>query len=98
MWGLTIGLMGVASVVGLLLPALDEGSVTDVLGGVAVGVAFLVVAQRLLEAHDVSVASIKGVGVRRALLVFVVLLVHSVPEGFAIGTAYASAPPGSAFS
>ena len=29
-------------------------------------------------------------GVRTSILVFAVLLVHSLPEGFAIGTAYAS--------
>ena len=35
-------------------------------------------------------ASLSGAGVRRSVLVFGVLLVHSLPEGFAIGTAYAS--------
>ena len=36
------------------------------------------------------VGELRGAGVRRSVLVFVVLLVHSLPEGFAIGTAYAS--------
>jgi len=90
MWGLTIGLMGVASIVGLLLPALDEGSAASVFGGVAAGVVFLLVAQRQLKVHDVGVAGLRGAGIRRSVLVFVVLLVHSIPEGFAIGTAYAS--------
>ena len=31
-----------------------------------------------------------GAGVRRSVLVFAVLLVHSLPEGLAIGTAFAS--------
>ena len=35
-------------------------------------------------------AGLRGAGVRRSLLVFAVLLVHSLPEGFAIGAAYAS--------
>src|SRR6266540_4266181 len=56
LWGLTVGLMTVASFVGLLGPALDEGEPAAVAAG----------------------------------LVFSVLLVHSFPEGFAIGTAYAS--------
>jgi ZIP family zinc transporter len=90
MWGVTVGLMGVASVVGLLLPAFDEGSNTSVLAGVAVGVAFLLVAKRLIRKHDVSYLGLRGAGIRRAVLVFGVLLVHSLPEGFAIGTAYAS--------
>ena len=40
--------------------------------------------------HDVHVGKLRGAGVRRSLLVFGVLLVHSLPEGFAIGTAFAS--------
>jgi ZIP family zinc transporter len=36
------------------------------------------------------VAGLRGADLRRAVLVFGVLLVHSLPEGFAIGTAYAS--------
>ena len=35
LWGLTVGLMGVASVVGLLLPALDEGGSVAVVAGLA---------------------------------------------------------------
>jgi zinc transporter, ZIP family len=94
LWGLTVGLMSVASVVGLLLPALEEGSTGAVAGGFAVGVAFLLVSRRLLEARDVHVGALSGAGVRRSVLVFAVLLVHSLPEGFAIGTAYASGTEG----
>ena len=90
MWGLTIGLMGVASVVGLLLPALDGGSAIAVWSGVMAGVAFLLATKQLLRTHDVGLGGLRGAGVRRAILVFVVLFVHSIPEGFAIGTAYAS--------
>jgi zinc transporter, ZIP family len=90
LWGLTVGLMSVASVVGLLLPALDEGSVASVAAGVAAGTAFLLASRRLLRKRDVHVGQLSGAGVRRSVLVFAVLLVHSVPEGFAIGTAYAS--------
>lgn len=90
LWGITVGIMGVASIVGLLLPALDEGSAASVASGLVVGVVFLLVSRRLLEHRDVHVGGLAGAGVRRALLVFGVLLVHSLPEGFAIGTAYAS--------
>jgi zinc transporter, ZIP family len=90
LWGLTVGLMTVASIVGLLIPALDEGSAGAVAAGLAVGVAFLLVSRRLLEYRNVQVGELSGAGVRRSVLVFAVLLVHSLPEGFAIGTAYAS--------
>jgi ZIP family zinc transporter len=90
LWGLAVGLMGVASIVGLLLPALDEGGTGSVAAGLAVGVGFLLASRRLLEHRDVHVGRLRGAGVRRSLLVFGVLLVHSLPEGFAIGTAFAS--------
>jgi zinc transporter, ZIP family len=90
LWGLTVGLMGVASIVGLLLPALDEGSTGSVIAGLAVGVTFLLVSKRALRDRDLHVGSVQGIGVHRAVLVFAVLLVHSLPEGFAIGTAFAS--------
>jgi zinc transporter, ZIP family len=94
LWGLTVGLMTVASIVGLLLPAFDEGSTATVLAGLAVGVAFLLVSRRLLERRDIHVGALHGAGVRRSVLVFGVLLVHSLPEGFAIGTAFASETEG----
>jgi ZIP family zinc transporter len=90
LWGLTIGVMGVASVVGLLQPALDTGSTGAVTAGLAAGAAFLLLSRRRLDARPVSVAGLSGPGVRRSVLVFGVLLVHSLPEGLAIGTAYAS--------
>ena len=94
LWGVTVGLMTVASVVGLLLPALGEGSPASAAVGVAVGSAFLLVSRKLLERHDVHVGQLGGAGVRRSVLVFGVLLVHSLPEGFAIGTAFASETQG----
>jgi zinc transporter, ZIP family len=94
LWGIAAGLMAVASVVGLLAPALDEGSDAAVGIGLVAGVAFLVGSRRALAARDVHVGALRGAGVRRSVLVFGVLLVHSLPEGFAIGTAFASEQAG----
>ncbi len=88
--GIAAGVMTVASVVGLLLPGIDEGSVGSVGAGFATGVAFLLVTRRLLESRELHVGRLRGASVRTSVLVFVVLFVHSLPEGFAIGTAYAS--------
>jgi ZIP family zinc transporter len=90
LWGTTVGLMGVASTVGLLLPALDEDGGGVVAAGLLVGIAFLLASRRLLADREVHVGELRGAGVRRSLLVFGVLLVHSLPEGFAIGSAFAS--------
>ena len=86
--------MTVASVVGLLAPALDAGSGVAVAAGLLAGVLFLVAGRRALERRDVHVGGLRGAGVRRSVLVFGVLLVHSLPEGFAIGTAFASEQSG----
>ncbi len=89
--GLAAGVMAVAAVAGLLLPALDDGSSLEVGLGFAVGVAFLLVARRALSIGPAEAIT----GARRtSLLVFAVLFVHSLPEGLAIGTAYASSTEG----
>ncbi len=90
LWGLAAGVMSVAAVVGLLLPAIDEGTTAEVGGGLAAGIVFLAATRIFVGGHDVHVGRLRGAGVRTSVLVFVVLLVHSLPEGFAIGTAYAS--------
>jgi ZIP family zinc transporter len=90
LWGLAAGVMTVASIVGLLKPALDEGSTTAVASGLAAGIAFLALARVALRGPDVHVGQLRGADVRISILVFSVLFVHSLPEGFAIGTAYAS--------
>lgn len=93
--GFAAGVMGVASIVGLLLPALDEGSEADAAWGTALGVAFLLVSRWVIDSPRSKVAADSLTSERRtALLVFLVLLVHSLPEGFAIGTAYASETAG----
>ena len=88
--GFAAGVMSVASIVGLLLPGIDEGSLWSVGAGCAAGVVFLVATRHLLRTHDPHIGRLRGASVRTSVLVFAVLFVHSLPEGFAIGTAYAS--------
>jgi zinc transporter, ZIP family len=90
LWGLAAGVMSVAAILGLLKPAFDEGSALAVTLGLAAGIAFLLIARTLLRGSDVHVGNLRGASVRTSVLVFSVLTVHSLPEGFAIGTAYAS--------
>jgi ZIP family zinc transporter len=89
--GVAAGAMTVASISGLLLPGFDQGSGVAVIGGFVAGVLFLFIArQRLERRSDLRGNQWPGERGRASLLVFVVLFVHSLPEGFAIGTAYAS--------
>ncbi|HET7856480.1 MAG TPA: ZIP family metal transporter [Gaiellaceae bacterium] len=88
LWGGTVGMMTVASVVGLLRPALEEGDTLEVAAGLVAGVAFLVASRRFVDRPRFE--GLRGRGLRLSFLVFAVLFIHSLPEGFAIGTAYAS--------
>ena len=94
LWGFAAGTMGVVSILGLLVPALDEGSVVDAALGLTIGVGFMLGTRRYLKAHRVTVRGREGERVRSSVLVFAVLFVHSFPEGLAIGTAYASSVAG----
>jgi len=88
--GTAIGAMTVASLLGLLKPAIEEGGTVEIVVGLLAGVLLLFAARRLLNRRDVHVGELRGAGVRLSVLVFGVLFVHSLPEGLAIGTAYAS--------
>lgn len=91
LWGVAAGVMTVASVVGLLRPALDDGSTAVVAAGLATGASFLALARlRLSRSDELTIGDLSGADLRTSVLVFTVLTVHSLPEGFAIGTAYAS--------
>ena len=87
--GLAAGVMGVAAVFGLLIPASEEGSTAEVIAGLAVGVAFLAFARRRFS-PDAGFMGRTGPDARTSALVFLVLFVHSLPAGFAVGTAFAS--------
>jgi ZIP family zinc transporter len=87
--GFAAGVMGIAALVGLLIPAAEEGSMTEVGLGLAIGVGFLLLVGRRFHA-DHGFMGRTGPGARTSALVFVVLFVHSLPEGLAIGTAFAS--------
>jgi ZIP family zinc transporter len=95
LWGLAVGVMTVAAIWGLLIPAFDEGTPMELGIGLAIGLIFLWIARRVLDNHHHDETSRFRLGKgRAATLTFAVLLVHSLPEGFAIGTAYASTTAG----
>ena len=88
--GVAAGVMTVAAIAGLLAPALDEGGPGAVGVGLVAGVAFLLVARHALPPQRTAIGSAR----RSSLLVFIVLFVHSLPEGLALGTAWASTTEG----
>lgn len=86
--GLAAGVMAVAAVVGLLVPAAERGGGATVLAATAVGALALVASRWALKRRTPDDA--RGEASARSLLVVGVLFVHSLPEGFAIGSAFAS--------
>ena len=80
--------MVAAAIEGLLVPAFKNGSVTQVGTGFLAGVFFLLILRYLLRGRELGIGDIKGDN--KSVLVFIVLLIHSLPEGMAMGAAQAS--------
>jgi len=93
--GFTGGIMLAALGFSLLVPALEDGSLWQVLLGFALGGAFIAAADRFLP-HVHARFSERGrspLGVRaarRALLLVIAMTIHNFPEGMAVGTAFAA--------
>lgn len=87
--GFAAGVMAVAAVQGLLIPTTEEGSAVEVVAGLLIGIGFLLVARAGFR-PDAHFMGRSGAGARTSALVFLVLFVHSLPEGLAVGTAFAS--------
>ena len=81
----------VVAAVSLLGPALDDGSPPAIAIGMAAGIVFVLAARRRLVRRG-RFAGSERAAVRRSLLVFGVLFVHSLPEGLAVGAAWAADP------
>ena len=77
--------------IALLGPAVDDGSPPAIAVAVAIGAIFVLDARRRLTRHG-RFAGVERADARRSLLVFSVLFVHSLPEGLAVGAAWAADP------
>lgn len=91
--GFTAGIMVAASVFSLLVPALERGSLGAVVAGLAVGAVVLAALDRLLpHVHAGFVERSKDARGRPSLLL-AAMTIHNVPEGLAVGVAYAAGGP-----
>jgi zinc transporter ZupT len=73
---------------GLVAEGTELGAWQTGLGATA-GVAFILVAQRLLASSDVGFGDVRGAGARKMIMIVVVMTVHSIAEGVAIGASFA---------
>ena len=100
--GLAAGIMFGAAVFALVVPGLELGGVWEVMVGVGLGGLFLLVANRLLphvhlrfgerreHGAETTIDFEETDSLRKALLVGSAITIHNVPEGLAIGIAFAS--------
>lgn len=84
---LASGLMLGASF-GLVSEGADYGRIAT-LAGAVLGVLFVLSAERLLGDRELEVGAARGEDARKMVLIVLVMTVHSVAEGVAIGTAFA---------
>ncbi len=96
-YGFAGGLMFSASVYNLLLPALDLGhggwsinKVIPIVVGIILGAIFLQLAENFAHDSPQNPDRFKQWGGRIGFLVFIAMMIHSIPEGVAVGVGYAS--------
>jgi ZIP family zinc transporter len=102
MSGFTAGIMLAASMFSLLIPALDLGSVTSVAVGLLVGAGVIAIADGVLPHLHMIRGTRRGEHAlddtertrqHTGLLVLVAMTIHNVPEGLAVGVAFAAGGP-----
>lgn len=91
--GFTAGVMLAATAFSLLVPALDEGGLPEVLAGVAAGGTTLLALDALVphvHLRFLEAGHQQSRGTRQAALLLSALTIHNVPEGLAVGVAFAA--------
>ena len=91
LWGLAVGILLSASIFGLVLEGIASGPTAHVLGGLVAGAGFVYLADRVIAGWEFSPRTVSPSTVTPATLVLTVgvLTIHSIPEGIAVGVAFA---------
>ncbi len=89
LWGVAAGVLFSASTVGLLAEGVADGSIGHVLGGCLAGAGFVFVADRVIADWNFPAQQDSTVDSRMVVLAVGMLTLHSIPEGIAVGVAFA---------
>lgn len=94
--GFTAGIMAAAVSFSLIVPGLEAGKWTEVVGGFLLGVAFMLLLDVVVpHAHHEFAEHGRQpleevLAERRALMLLSALTIHNIPEGLAVGAAFAA--------
>jgi ZIP family zinc transporter len=93
--GFSSGVMIAASSIGLILPALEIGSLLEVSMGILTGGIILALMDIFIPHYHSfnSTEHIDAKALRRAVLMIAAIVLHNIPEGLAVGIGYASGRP-----
>ncbi|RLF19945.1 MAG: ZIP family metal transporter [Thermoprotei archaeon] len=86
--GFASGVMLVASFTSLLIPAIERSDVKTVIIGFIIGVVTIKALDVIIPHEHGSIASGEGglaIGLRRAQLMALAMIIHNIPEGMAVG-------------
>jgi len=87
----SLGPFGASLAAALGAPDATPGGTLRVLAGLVVGVAFLVLSKRWLDAHeDLKFLGFRGLDAKKILLILGVMTLHSATEGIGIGVSFGS--------
>ena len=94
--GFTAGVMLAAAIFSLLVPALDLGSLAEVVAGFAAGATLMVVLDTVVPhaharfAEHGELPAEQRAARERTTLLLSALTIHNIPEGMAVGVAFAA--------
>lgn len=93
-WAASGGVMLAAAVFSLIMPGVEADGITTVATGIFAGTAVMVLASLFTRSRRDAADHSPGKNGQSARHVLLTLLVHSIPEGVAIGVAFGSGEPG----
>lgn len=98
--GFASGVMIAAGVFSLLLPGLETGSILSAGAGFLAGMFLLLVLDELVPHMHVMSEEEEGLPVRlkKTTKLFLAMTIHNIPEGMAVGVAFASVQDGAGLS